>query len=158
MKSNIDNDIDKNVKTVKKIGVADIICFACAIALCVVPFVPFVDEMGLWFDIIDGELVQSTSVYSHMVLMYSWYGYLTIPVAILIVFSTLKKNTALRVAMLVSVFGVAGFLVVLANRLVMKIFSGDLYEPAVGYYLLIAASAMVVVITLTKLMKENNKK
>lgn len=158
MKSNIDSENVKYVKSTGKIGISDIICFICAITLCVVPFIPFVDELDVVLGVVDGELAPVQTVVAHLTLMYSWYGYLTIPVAILVVLSTLKKNTPLRIVMLVSVVGVAGFLVILANRLVMKIFTGGLYEPAVGYYLLIAASAMVVVITLTKLMKENNKK
>jgi len=147
---------NKVSKETKKISISDILCFVCAAIFCSIPFVPFVNEMGVDFVIVDGELEQTTAVYSHLVLTYTWYAYFTILVAALIVLATIMKKTPIRLVMLGTNVIVTGILVARANQLVMKIFNGDLYEPTFGYYMLLGAAAVVIVITLSSMMKEKN--
>lgn len=142
--------------TGKKIKISDVICYVCALVFCSIPFLPFVDEMGMEATVVDGEVEIVSSIISHMVLTYMWYGYLPIIVAILIVVATITKKTWIRIVMMVADVTIAGFLIILANVIVAKIFEGDLYEPTVGYYLLIVAASVVLVVTLLNMSKEKN--
>jgi len=143
--------------TKTKIKVTDIICYVCAAMFCAVPFVPFVDELDIEpYANKLGELEVRTYIVSHLVLNQTWYAYFTIVIAILVFLATIKKNTPLRLIMMGSIVIETVVLVVRANQLVMKIFTGDLYEPSVGYYMLLAASSIVIIITLISLMKEKN--
>lgn len=140
-----------------KITLRDILQYICAVIFCTIPFIPFVDEMNLVWDVVGGDLVQVPKVQAHMVLTYTWYGYLPIIVAILVVIATITKKNWIRLVMMVADVAVAAYLVYLANRLVAKIYEAGLYEPTVGYYLELVASVLVLIITLLELMKENNK-
>lgn len=148
---------EKNAVKKTNVKVADIICYVCAAMFCAIPFVPFVDEMGIDFYINDlGDWDSKTVVVNHLVLTYVWYAYFTIVIAGLIVASVIIKKNTLRLITLVAVFAETIVLVIRANQLVMKIFTGDLYEPSVGYYILIAAAAIYIIVTLVTMMKEKN--
>jgi len=149
---------ENKVSDKPKIKVSNIICYVCAAMFCAIPFVPFVDEMGM--DIIvteEGELDYASVVLSHLVLTYTWYAYFTIVIAGLIVVSTILRKNSIRLVTLVAVFAETIVLVIRANQLVMKVFKGDLYEPTVGYYMLLAAAVVVVIVLLTTMMKEKNQ-
>ena len=47
--------------------------------------------------------------------------------------------------------------IVVGNKVVAKIFTGELYEPAAGYYMLLGASFIPIIISLIAITKEKNK-
>lgn len=147
---------DKESKNKKK-RMSDIICYICAVIFCIVPFLPFVYKMERTYDVVNGDLQQVSVVIAKLVLYKSWYGALPILVAVLVVISVLTKQNWVKILMSMVNVGVAAYFIVLANIKVAKIFEGELFEPAVGYYLEMIAAAFVLIITMTKLMNGSNE-
>lgn len=138
--------------------VAKIVCIVCATLMCIVPFIPFVDQQDVIYDF--NDMSSSVVTISHLVLYLRWYGYLPILLAVLIMVSTFIKNSNLKIIfsyiMLAFDVCIVGGFIYWANKVVARIFEGDLYEPAAGYYILLVSGIVVLIATLMGIMKSEN--
>ncbi len=142
----------------EKNKVGNIVCIVCSILMCIVPFIPFVDQQDVIYDL--NDLSSSVITVSHLVLYLRWYGYLPILLAVLIIVSTFLKNSNIKkilsyIMLAFDVCIVGGF-IYWANKVVARIFEGDLYEPAAGYYILLVSGIVVLIATLMRIMNIDN--
>ena len=150
-------------KIKKKLSGGQIVCLVCAVVLMAVTFTPFIFEMDMR-PVGGAELDFESYICAYMSLYKAWLGdariilgYLPVVLGILVIVATIRKNNILRIIMLVMDVVVAGFWVYAGNRVVAKIFVGDLYEPGPGYYMLLVAAIVVLIATLVMMTKEKNK-
>lgn len=151
----------------------DIICYVCALVLCLVPFTPFMSEMDVDIhahvheEVIDYEyeneivnfiyLNSSFNTDSAQNIVMSILAYFPILVAVMIVVATILKKNGIRYIMMALDVFTAIYWIVVGNKVVAKIFTGELYEPAAGYYMLLGASFIPIIISLIAITKEKNK-
>lgn len=151
------NTINENEKAGEKkpeLSTKTIVCIICAILLFIVPFIPFVDQQDIIYDF--NDLSSRTVTVSHLVLYLRWYGYLPILLAALVVISNYIKNKVFIYIMLLFDVCIVGGFIYWANKVVARIFEGDLYEPAAGYYILLVAGIVVLITNLMGIMKTEN--
>lgn len=177
-KMEVDTAVEKNTESVIEEGsekkkfvlsTSAIICFVCALVLCIVPFTPFMSEMDIHAHYIDGELIKETVflqfVYLGLVynpsssssVLMTIMAYAPFLVAAIMIVNIFVKKNFLRYIMMVVTVLTAVFWIVAGNLVVAKIFKGELYEPAAGYYMLLGASFIPVIINLVSLTKEKNQ-
>lgn len=161
--------VNKNEKKKYVLSYADIICYVCALVLCLVPFTPFLVEIVMKAHLEHGSIGYATEKGDYIYLVSSFntdsfnnifmsiMGYMPFVVAVIIVMATIMKKNILRYIMFAIDLFVAGYWIYTANRVVAKIFEGELYEPVAGYYMLLGASFIPIIITLIALNKEKNK-
>ena len=137
-----------------KFSAREVICIICAILLCVVPFIPFVDQQDIIYDF--NDLSSRTVTVSHLVLYLRWYGYLPVFLAIFVAISTFIKNRILSYIMLTFDVCIVGGFVYWANKVVARIFEGELYEPSAGYYILLLSGIIILIAKLMEIMKTEN--
>lgn len=160
---------EKDKKKPFVLTTSDIICYVCALVLCIVPFTPFMSEMEMHAHMHEGEIVYETSVAdfiylysgtnleSAMSVVMAILAFCPLLVAVLIVVATITKKGALRFIMMGVDVAVTGFWIYAGNKIVAKIFTGELYEPAAGYYMLIGSAFLPIIIHLIAITKEKNK-
>lgn len=167
---NIENVIEDGSEKKKFVlSTAAIICFVCALVLCIVPFTPFMSEIDVHLHYLDGEYIRETEIaeFIYMIsgfhtssfsaIVMSVMAYVPFAVAVLIVLATVIKKNFLRYIMMAASVGTVVYWMVAGNMIVAKIFEGELYEPAAGYYMLLGASFIPVIINLVSLTKEKNQ-
>lgn len=133
----------------------DIICLICAVAFCVIPFIPFINELEKEYHYHDGEYEIETFVSS---VLYIQAGYLYIVLAVLTVATVFIKKNFMRIITMVCTLGLSGVWIAAGIRKVMKIFDNELYDPAVGYYVILVSSILLILALLSSMVKEMTKK